>query len=117
MSIQQTIDEANVMIELESKLFEKSSLVSRNVRIGDKRTSVRLEPEMWEILDVIAELSDKSVNSIAQEVAERDRNGSFTSALRVFIVSWLVDATGIEIERYRIRLTGAMLTAPTNSTG
>ncbi|MCX8506163.1 MAG: ribbon-helix-helix domain-containing protein [Alphaproteobacteria bacterium] len=65
-----------------------SSLQSRNVMVGGKRTSIRLEPEMWEGLFDIARNEKISVNAICSEVDRTRCQSSLTSAVRVFIVSY-----------------------------
>ena len=75
-----------------------SSLQSRNVMVGGKRTSMRLEPEMWEGLFDIARHEKKSVNAICSEVDRTRCQSSLTSAVRVFIVSY-----------YRRHVTGTNL--------
>lgn len=64
-----------------------TSLVTRNVRIGSKRTSVRLEPQLWRALETIASSRGQSINEVCARVsALKPEEGGFTSALRVFIV-------------------------------
>ena len=72
----------------------QTSLVTRNVRIGPKRTSVRLEPELWKALEEMAQRENCDINEICKRVAEnRSDVGGFTSALRVHIVNyWRYDA-------------------------
>ncbi len=41
-----------------------STLLSKNVRIHDRRTSVRLEPEMWDALNEIAALESCSIHDL-----------------------------------------------------
>ena len=65
-----------------------SSLQSRNVMVSGKRTSMRLEPEMWEGLFDIARHEKISVNAICSEVDRTRCQSSLTSAVRVFIVSY-----------------------------
>ena len=60
--------------------------LSRNVRIDGRRTSVRLEASMWEALDDICDREGKTVNDICAIVARTQREGGFTSALRVYIL-------------------------------
>lgn len=70
----------------------KSSLVTRNIRIHDRRTSVRLEPQLWRALELIAEREGSDLNAICSKVADIPRDdGGFTSALRVFIISYFAD--------------------------
>lgn len=67
----------------------KSSLVTRNIRIHERRTSVRLEPQLWRALETIAELEKTDLNGLCSHVeATRGPDGGFTSALRVFIVEY-----------------------------
>ena len=69
--------------------INQTSLVTRNVRIGPKRTSVRLEPELWRALEEIAQRENCDINEICKHVSEnRTDKGGFTSALRVHIVNY-----------------------------
>ena len=40
----------------------------RNIRIGKRRTSIRLEPEMWDALTEICSQLDKDLNEICTEL-------------------------------------------------
>lgn len=68
-----------------------SALKSRNVRVGQRRTSVRLEPELWAALDRIAIAQGRTIHHICTELAADPMamHGGLTSALRVFIVNQL----------------------------
>src|SRR5690348_18493034 len=66
----------------------KSSLVIRNVIVGGRRTSVRLEPTMWDALTEIARHQRRTLREIVTEI-ERDRTASsLTAAIRVYIVQF-----------------------------
>lgn len=66
----------------------ESSLVTRNIRIGERRTSVRLEPQLWSALESIAEKERTTLNALCTRIeAAREPVGGFTSALRVYIVT------------------------------
>lgn len=66
---------------------DRSSL--RNIRLGAKRTSVRLENEMWAALDEIGEYTGLHLNDICTKIYEqRGQSRNFTSDLRVFIVRY-----------------------------
>ena len=74
--------------EMLSKI-QTRGLVSRNVKIHDHRTSIRLEPEMWEALYEIASKEGCSIHEICSAVDEvKDQQASFTAALRVFIMMY-----------------------------
>lgn len=65
----------------------KSSLVSRNITVMGKRTSVRLEPEMWSELKNIARREGCKVNDICSLISLRKgAKTSLTAAIRVFLV-------------------------------
>jgi predicted DNA-binding ribbon-helix-helix protein len=65
-----------------------SSLVIRNVVVGGHRTSVRLEPVMWEALRDIADRLKMSVHDLVTGI-DRDRTASsLTAAIRVYIVDF-----------------------------
>ncbi|MDP6688663.1 MAG: ribbon-helix-helix domain-containing protein [Alphaproteobacteria bacterium] len=69
----------------------------RNIRIGDRRTSIKLEPEMWDALAEICARTEKNLNQICTEVHgannanepdEDSGSANFTSELRVFILDF-----------------------------
>ncbi|MBK9584676.1 MAG: ribbon-helix-helix domain-containing protein [Alphaproteobacteria bacterium] len=65
----------------------RSTLVSRNVTVYGRRTSIRLEPEMWEALKDVAKKEKCSVHNLCTLVFLR-KNGdtSLTAAIRVFLM-------------------------------
>lgn len=65
----------------------KSSLVSRNITVSGRRTSVRLEQEMWNALKDIALRERCSIHDICSLIDMRkSRNTSLTAAIRVFLM-------------------------------
>jgi predicted DNA-binding ribbon-helix-helix protein len=65
----------------------KSTLVSKNVTIKGRRTSIRLEPEMWAALKDIARRERCKIHDICTLVHIRKREGtSLTAAIRVFLM-------------------------------
>lgn len=70
-------------------LHEKSTLVSRNVTIGSHRTSIRLEPDMWNGLREICRREHVTMHDIATIVSVRKAaNTSLTAAIRVFVMAY-----------------------------
>lgn len=63
-----------------------SSLVIRNVIVEGRRTSIRLEPEMWRSLQDICKRERCTAHDIATMVAAGRTQGSLTAALRVFVM-------------------------------
>ncbi|MEO3427227.1 ribbon-helix-helix domain-containing protein [Pelagibius sp. CAU 1746] len=69
-----------------------STLISRNVTLADRRTSIRLEPEMWDALTEICAREGRSLHDICAQVdKERDQSG-LTAGVRVFILRYFREA-------------------------
>jgi predicted DNA-binding ribbon-helix-helix protein len=66
---------------------DSNYLISRNVTIHGRRTSVRLEPDMWVALRDICKRERASLHEVCSAVASYRREGtSLTAAIRVFIM-------------------------------
>lgn len=66
---------------------KKSSLVSRNITVMGRRTSVRLEPEMWTALREIARRESCSIHNLCSLIYMRkSARTSLTAAIRVFLI-------------------------------
>jgi predicted DNA-binding ribbon-helix-helix protein len=77
-------------------LFDLSTagLVSRNIIVKGKRTSIRLEPKLWDVLTTIAKEQERTINQLCSEIADNaPTTSSFTSAVRVYIISHLIAPT------------------------
>ncbi|GJL84568.1 MAG: hypothetical protein DHS20C02_03430 [Micavibrio sp.] len=72
----------------------KSTLVSRNITVFGRRTSVRLEPEMWMALREIAKREKCSIHDICSLIGVRkNENTSLTAAIRVFLMLYFRSAS------------------------
>jgi predicted DNA-binding ribbon-helix-helix protein len=72
---------------LEPAFDIKSSLISRNITILGKRTSVRLEPEMWQALKDISRREGCSIHELCSLISIRKRDlSSLTASIRVFLM-------------------------------
>lgn len=81
-----------------------STLVIHNVVVAGHRTSVRLEPLMWEALHEIARLRDKGLNELVTEIDRAREASSLTAAIRVYIVDYYRSAaTGAAAYRQALR--------------
>jgi predicted DNA-binding ribbon-helix-helix protein len=66
-----------------------AGLVSRNVIVGGRRTSMRLEPGMWEALTDAARRERMSIHELVTKVAgKRGRGASLTCSVRAFLVAY-----------------------------
>src|SRR5271155_4282985 len=69
-----------------------SRLINRNVVAERGRTSMRLEPELWEALLEICERERQDMSALVRKVEQDGHAGGRTSAVRVFIMSYFRDA-------------------------
>jgi predicted DNA-binding ribbon-helix-helix protein len=61
----------------------------RNLKIAGRRTSIRLEPEMWSAFEDICRRERSDPNTLATRIARsKPRECSFTAAVRIYIVSY-----------------------------
>lgn len=66
-----------------------STLVIRNVVVLGKRTSLRMEPEMWDALADVAAREGHNIHDICTSIVERKPPAaSLTAAIRVFLVNY-----------------------------
>ena len=65
-----------------------STLISRNVTIGGRRTSIRLEEEMWEALHEVCAREGVSIHQFCTEVDRKRRESSLTAAIRVALLAY-----------------------------
>ncbi|HZT89686.1 MAG TPA: ribbon-helix-helix domain-containing protein [Stellaceae bacterium] len=66
----------------------ESSLVIHNVVVSGHRTSVRLEPLMWESLHEIARDRDMTLHELVSEINRNRTTSSLTAGIRVYIVAY-----------------------------
>lgn len=90
-----------------------SSLLISNVVVDGRRTSIRLEPVMWDALRDIAQRLNMTIHDLVTEI-ERERTGSsLTAAIRVYVVdfyraaAWEADTTKPRPARERQRSSRA----------
>lgn len=69
-------------------LRRQSTLKVRNVRIGRRRTSLRLESAMWDALQEISEREGVTQNELLTGIAQGQSESSFTASVRVFTLNY-----------------------------
>lgn len=65
-----------------------STLVNRNVIVERRRTSLRLEPAMWDALAEICRCEEISLHDLCTLIDRRRHASSLTAAIRVFILAY-----------------------------
>lgn len=66
----------------------KATLVSKNVTIGNRRTSLRLEQAGWEALDDICKCEGLTLHELCTVIDHSRQSSSRTSAVRAFIFTY-----------------------------
>lgn len=64
------------------------SLAPRNVYVKGRRTSLRLEPVMWDALADIADERGRSIHELVTGIADSYHMPNLSAAVRVFIVEF-----------------------------
>ncbi|MBK1696517.1 ribbon-helix-helix domain-containing protein [Rhodovibrio salinarum] len=67
-----------------------SGLINRNVTVNGRRTSLRLEPEMWDALEEIAKREGVRVGDVVSRIdrSPRGRGAGLTARVRVFAMGY-----------------------------
>ncbi|MFC7332478.1 ribbon-helix-helix domain-containing protein [Rhodocista pekingensis] len=66
--------------------------ICKNVTVAGRRTSVRMEPIMWQCLDEICRREGRTVHEIVTLIDRLRGDGGLTAALRIFLVGYLQQA-------------------------
>jgi predicted DNA-binding ribbon-helix-helix protein len=70
----------------------RSRLVNRNIVAGRGRTSMRLEPELWDALLEICQREAIDPGQLVRRVEQQGHAGGRTSAVRVFLLTYFRSA-------------------------
>ena len=76
-----------------------STLINRNVTVAGRRTSMRLEPAMWDALQQICSREAKTLNQLVTEIDRQRVESSLTAAIRVYLLRYFSAAATDEGHR------------------
>ena len=68
--------------------MRRSASVLRGVYVGARRTTLRLEPAIWDALADVANQRGQSIHDLVTEIAGNDPEPNLSSAVRVYIVEF-----------------------------
>ena len=63
-------------------------LKNRNIKLQGKRTSLRLEPAMWDALEEISRREGRTINDICAGIDDGRLQSTRTAAVRVYILRY-----------------------------
>lgn len=67
---------------------DRSALICRNVTVSGRRTSLRMEPLLWDSLKDICQRENCTLNELCTMIDSRRGTANLTASIRVFIVSY-----------------------------
>jgi predicted DNA-binding ribbon-helix-helix protein len=67
-------------------------LMRRNVFVSGRRTSIRLEPAMWDAFEELCRREGRTLHAVCSQVEENRGEQSLTRALRIHILSYFRSA-------------------------
>lgn len=76
-----------------------SSLINRNVTVAGRRTSMRLEPTMWDALRQVCDREEKNLNRLVTDIDRQRVESSLTAAIRVYLLRYFSAAATDEGHR------------------
>ncbi len=76
-----------------------STLINRNVTVAGRRTSMRLEPAMWDALQQLCRREGKTLNELVTEIDRQRSESSLTAAIRVYLLRYFCAAATDEGHR------------------
>lgn len=76
-----------------------SRLVNRNVTASRGRTSMRLEPELWDALEEICQRESVTLADLVKRIEHAGHPGGRTSAVRVHVLNYFRDFAHAEAGR------------------
>lgn len=65
-----------------------STLISRNISLAGRRTSLRLERAVWDALDEIAQREGRTINEICSLVDRMRTERTLTASVRVYVLDY-----------------------------
>ena len=66
-----------------------SSLVMHNIVVDGRRTTVRLEPVIWDALQSIARQEEVTLHDLVSDINRRRTASSLSSGIRAYVVIYL----------------------------
>jgi predicted DNA-binding ribbon-helix-helix protein len=95
----ETLEAGKIELPLMALQTKGVTLQSRNIRIHNKRTTIRLECGMWAALNEISAIEGCSVHALCDVVYDlKEPSLSFTAALRVFLMEYYRSAARVQAQ-------------------
>ena len=86
---------------------KKSKIIKRSVIVDGRKTSISLEEEFWSGLKEIAQAQGASMAQTVTEIEKSRQRHNLSSAIRLFVLDWVRNRTGLTELREEKRVLGA----------
>ena len=86
---------------------KKSKIIKRSVIVDGRKTSISLEEEFWSGLKEIAQAQGASMAQTVTEIEKSRQRHNLSSAIRLFVLDWVRNRTGLTELREEKRVSGA----------
>ncbi|CAO3418145.1 ribbon-helix-helix domain-containing protein [Azospirillum doebereinerae] len=63
-------------------------MICRNIRVNGRRTSLRMEQDIWDAVDDVARRRCLSVTELVSEIDSQRGNAGLTAELRVYVLCY-----------------------------
>lgn len=73
---------------------ERPVLICRNVTVSGRRTSLRMEPLLWDSLKEICDREGMTLNQLCTAIDQRRGGANLTASIRIVIVQYFRAAAG-----------------------
>ena len=64
------------------------AMIARNATVNGRRTSLRLEPDMWLALFEVSAREKKSLHRLCSDISRKRGPNSLTSAVRLYLLNY-----------------------------
>jgi predicted DNA-binding ribbon-helix-helix protein len=85
----------------------KSKVIKRSVIVDGHKTSVCLEDAFWNCLNEIAQAQGATVSQTVTEIEKSRQRPNLSSAIRLFVLDWVRNRTGLTELREKKRVPAA----------
>jgi predicted DNA-binding ribbon-helix-helix protein len=85
------------------KLRFGESIKPRTARLGDLKTSFRLEAEFWTAVEEIAVTRGISISKLVANIDKRRRHANLSSVIRLYVLDYYRRLAGQRVGRRRTR--------------
>jgi predicted DNA-binding ribbon-helix-helix protein len=65
-----------------------STLISRNVTLAGRRTSLRMEQAVWHALEEIAQRENWTLHALVQQIDRQRHERTLTAGVRVYVLQY-----------------------------